>query len=101
MAANREVAPASRGRQGVPELIKDRNLREAIASASMIGLNLVSATFIGLAIGYWLDRWLGTSPWLLLVFLVLGIVAGFKNVYLEVKKIQDADRETPKDDDDA
>jgi len=83
------------------KLIKDRNLREAIASASMIGLNLVSATFIGLAIGYWLDRWLGTSPWLLLVFLVLGIVAGFKNVYLEVKKIQDADRETPKDDDDA
>lgn len=83
------------------KLIKDRNLREAIASASMIGLNLVSATFIGLAIGYWLDRWLGTGPWLLLVFLVLGIVAGFKNVYLEVKKIQDADRETPKDDDDA
>lgn len=75
------------------KLIKDRSLRESIASASVVGLNLVSATFVGLAIGYWLDRWLGTSPWLLLVFLVLGIVAGFRNVLQEVRKIQRADRE--------
>jgi len=73
------------------KLIKDRNLRESIASASVVGLNLVSATFVGLAVGYWLDRWLGTSPWLLLVFLVLGIVAGFRNVLQEVRKIQRAD----------
>jgi ATP synthase protein I len=58
----------------------------------VVGLNLVSATFVGLAMGYWLDRWLGTSPWLLLVFLVLGIVAGFRNVLVEVRKIQRADR---------
>ncbi len=74
------------------KLIKDKNLREAIASASVVGLNLVSATFVGLLIGYWLDRWLGTKPWLLLVFLVLGIVAGFRNVLVEVKKIQKADK---------
>ena len=81
------------------KLIKDKALREAIASASVVGLNLVSATFVGLLIGYWLDRWLGTSPWLLLVFLVLGIVAGFKNVLLEVRKIQRADSDTPTDHD--
>lgn len=73
------------------KLIKDRSVREAIASASVVGLNLVSSTFIGLAMGYWLDRWLGTEPWLLLIFLVLGIAAGFKNVVLEVRKIQQAD----------
>lgn len=72
-------------------LIKDRNLREAIASASVVGLNLVSATFVGLLMGWWLDRWLGTNPWLLLTFLVLGIAAGFKNVLHEVRKIQKAD----------
>jgi ATP synthase protein I len=81
------------------KLIKDRNLREAIASASVVGLNLVSATFIGLAIGYWLDRWWGTGPWMLLVFLVLGIAAGFRNVLLEVRKIQQADKDTQKDHD--
>lgn len=74
------------------KLIKDKSLRESIASASVVGLNLVSATFVGLAMGYWLDRWLGTSPWLLLAFLVLGIIAGFRNVLQEVRKIQQADR---------
>ena len=79
------------------KLIKDRTVREAIASASVIGLNLVSATFVGLLIGWWLDRWLGTKPWLLLAFLILGIVAGFKNVIIEVRKIQKADAEEHED----
>ena len=81
------------------KLIKDKALRESIASASVVGLNLVSATFVGLLAGYWLDRWLDTGPWLLLVFLVLGIAAGFKNVLLEVRKIQRADRDEPTDHD--
>jgi len=42
------------------KLIKDKAVRESIASASVVGLNLVSATFVGLLIGWWLDRWLGT-----------------------------------------
>ena len=73
------------------KLIKDKSVRESIASASMVGLNLVSATFVGLFLGWWLDKWLGTKPWLLLAFLVFGIVAGFRNVMQEVKKIQKAD----------
>ncbi|EHJ48024.1 hypothetical protein DFW101_2018 [Solidesulfovibrio carbinoliphilus subsp. oakridgensis] len=79
-------------------LIKDKSVRESIASASVVGLNLVSATFVGLFIGWWLDRWLDTKPWLLLTFLVLGIVAGFKNVMVEVKKIQKADASHQDDD---
>ena len=75
------------------KLIKDKAVRESIASASVVGLNLVSATFVGLLIGWWLDRWLGTKPWLLLTFLILGIAAGFKNMVLEVRKIQKADAE--------
>ena len=73
------------------KLIKDKAVRESIASASVVGLNLVSATFVGLLIGWWLDRWLGTGPWLLLTFLILGIAAGFKNMVLEVRMIQKAD----------
>ena len=78
-------------------LIKDRSVRESIASASVVGLNLVSATFVGLLIGWWLDRWLDTKPWLLLTFLILGIAAGFKNVVIEVRKIQKADAEEHED----
>lgn len=43
---------------------------------------MVAATFIGLAMGYYLDRWLGTSPWLTLIFLLFGIVAGFRNIFI-------------------
>lgn len=45
------------------------------------GVEVVSALVVGLAIGFFLDRWLGTWPWLFLVFFVLGSVAGVLNVY--------------------
>lgn len=49
---------------------------------SGLGISMVAATLIGLAMGYYLDRWLGTNPWMTLIFLCLGIVAGFRNVYI-------------------
>ncbi len=55
-----------------------------LARLSTIGATLVAATAIGLAIGYGLDRWLGTSPWLTMVFTLLGIVAGFLNLFRDV-----------------
>ncbi len=36
---------------------------------------------IGLGAGYLLDRWLGTRPWLLLLFFLFGVSAGFLNLY--------------------
>ena len=42
--------------------------------------------FIGLAIGVYLDRKFDTSPWLTLIFIGLGIAAGFKNLGLAIKK---------------
>ncbi len=42
---------------------------------------LVAALIIGVGIGILLDEWLETAPWLLVVFLFLGAVAGFFNVY--------------------
>jgi ATP synthase protein I len=35
-----------------------------------------------------LDKWLGTEPWLLVIFLLLGIVAGFRDVYREAQRMQ-------------
>ncbi len=43
---------------------------------------MVAATFIGLAMGYYLDQWLDTKPWFTLVFLAIGVIAGFRNVYI-------------------
>jgi ATP synthase protein I len=65
---------------------------KALAELSSIGMTLVLATVIGLAGGYYLDRWLGTSPWLIMIGLGLGIAAGFVNFFRSVKRAgQNAD----------
>ena len=48
---------------------------------STVGINIVLATVIGFLIGYYLDSFLGTNPWLMILFLVLGIIAGFRNLF--------------------
>lgn len=60
-----------------------------LAGASTIGLEVGLSIFIGLGIGVWLDRRFDTFPWLAIVFMVLGVVAGFLNFYRFVKKQQD------------
>ncbi|MBW1675457.1 MAG: AtpZ/AtpI family protein [Deltaproteobacteria bacterium] len=55
---------------------------------SSLSFSIALAIVIGLAIGYWLDTRYNTSPLLTLVFLGLGIIAGFRNIYLAMKKSQ-------------
>lgn len=45
------------------------------------GVEVVSALIVGVGIGWLLDRWLGTFPWLFLVFFLIGGAAGVLNVY--------------------
>lgn len=54
--------------------------------AASIGINLVVATFIGLGIGLYLDKLFSTAPWLMIIFLIFGIAAGFKNLFAQAKK---------------
>ena len=68
----------------------DQGTWKALGELSSIGLVLVVATVIGLVGGYYADRLLGTTPWLLLVGLVFGIAAGFVNLFRSVNR---ADRE--------
>jgi ATP synthase protein I len=54
---------------------------------SSLGLQIALSIFIGLAIGIWLDQHMfGTTPWLTLIFLGLGIAAGYRNIALAIKK---------------
>ena len=45
-----------------------------------LAVELLAGVLVGLSAGYFLDRWLGTSPWLMLLFLFLGAGAGFLNL---------------------
>lgn len=65
----------------------DNEYVSSLLKASVVGIHLVTATFVGLAIGYFLDKWLGTKPVLTIIFLLFGIAAGYKNMYMEIKGI--------------
>ena len=53
----------------------------ALGLAFRVSVELVSALAVGLGIGWLLDEWLDTRPWLMLVFLLIGGAAGILNVY--------------------
>lgn len=53
----------------------------AMSIGLRVGVELVSALAVAAAIGWWLDRWLHTSPVLLAVFVLLGGGAGIANVW--------------------
>lgn len=52
-----------------------------LGALSTVGFSFVLAIVIGVWVGWVLDRWLGTSPWMFFLFFVLGLVAGVLNVY--------------------
>ena len=54
-----------------------------------MGLELGLCVVVGFLIGSWLDEWLDTKPWFLLVFGVSGIIAGYRSIFRLVKRVQD------------
>jgi len=66
--------------------VADKPLFKQFLQASTVGLNLVLSTFIGLAMGYGLDRLFRTSPWLTIIFLILGIISGFRDLIRLARK---------------
>ena len=59
-----------------------RQLFKSLGFLSSIGISLVAAILIGLAMGYSLDQWLDTSPMFTLIMLAIGIISGFRNIYI-------------------
>jgi len=68
-----------------------KKMIKQLGVASTLGLQVAFAIFIGLGIGVWLDSRFGTFPWLALVFMIFGIVAGFLNYYRFIRKQQRED----------
>ncbi len=62
-----------------------RAIRE-LAYYSSLGLQVALSIFIGLFLGLYFDRRLGITPWLTLIGLGMGIVAGYRNIGLAIKK---------------
>jgi ATP synthase protein I len=65
--------------------VGDDQADEHLVNAASVGITLVVSTVLGLSGGYYLDRWLGTAPWLTMIGLGLGIAAGFANLFRSTK----------------
>ncbi|HIJ58850.1 MAG: AtpZ/AtpI family protein [Desulfobacteraceae bacterium] len=70
----------------------DKDLKKTIKDlgyVSTIGMTMAFSIALGALIGYYLDQWLGTKPWLFFLFFGFGIAAAFRNLYILYKKAKD------------
>lgn len=66
----------------------EKSVMRQVFEASTVGIHFVLCIFVGLAIGYGLDYLLKTFPFLTVIFLIIGVVAGFREVLRVAKKAE-------------
>lgn len=64
-----------------------KNVMRALGMMTHIGLTMAGCVLGGVLLGLFLDSRLGTSPWLVIVFSLVGCVAAFKALFDIAKKI--------------
>lgn len=66
-----------------------RQIYEWLGYASTIGLSLAFAVVIGALFGFYLDKWVFGKPKIFFyIFLIMGVIAGFRNIYILGKRLQ-------------
>ena len=71
---------------GSRKTIVGQTVWQGLATMGSLGFTLVGCTFLGLFAGYNLDRWLKTSPWFTILLLLVGIAAGFLNIFVSAAR---------------
>jgi ATP synthase protein I len=65
-----------------------REVIKSLISYSSLGLEMGLCVAIGIAIGYFLDRYFLTSPYLTIIFMIFGVIAAMKTIYQLMKKLE-------------
>ena len=74
------------------QVLSDRQKRGSfMGNAFKLGTELVAAVGVGTIIGFILDSWFGTKPWLIIIFFFLGAAAGMLNVIRTANRMQRED----------
>ena len=74
------------------DIDSDKEKRSSfMGNAFKLGTELVAAVTVGTIIGFILDNWFGTKPWLIIIFFFLGAVAGLLNVIRTANRMQKED----------
>jgi ATP synthase protein I len=83
-----EKLEEAKGRHGKTPEVRPQSQGAALGQALRLGIELVAGVAVGGFIGWALDRFLGTAPFLMVVFLGLGAAAGIMNVVRTAKRMQ-------------
>src|SRR4051812_39077137 len=75
-----------------PAARKGKRVYNAL-NASSVGLEMGLSVTIGLVVGIYMDKWLGTQPWMMLLWLVLGLGSAFRGVFRAVNRVDKAARD--------
>jgi ATP synthase protein I len=70
----------------------DKDLKKTfkdLGFVSTVGMSMAFSIALGAFLGFYMDKWLGTKPWLFFLFLGFGIAAAFRNLYILYKKAKD------------
>ena len=67
---------------------KNNPSNSSMGTAFKMSTELVAAVVVGTIIGYILDNWFGTKPWLILIFFFIGVITGIMNVIKSARKMQ-------------
>ncbi len=62
--------------------------KSSFGKAFQLSTELVSAVLVATIIGFILDNWFDTKPWLIIIFFFIGVVTGIMNVIRSAKKMQ-------------
>lgn len=66
-----------------------------LSQGTRLGTDLIIAAVVGVGAGLLLDRWLGTAPWMTLIFSILGLAVGCRNFYELARKLLHSDPPPP------
>jgi ATP synthase protein I len=67
-------------REKINQNIEEKNIKKSEINYIIVGVDLVSATIIGLIIGLYLDRIFNSKPIFLIICLIIGMIAGMKMI---------------------
>ena len=73
------------------DILKNEKRGSFMGNAFKLGTELVAAVAVGTIIGFILDSWFDTKPWLMITFFFLGATAGILNVIKAAKRMQKED----------
>jgi len=75
---------------------ENRKIFEQLTLVSQLGLTMAGSIGLGFAIGFYLDKWLGTRGIFLTLFILLGIGGGGYTVYRQIRELGDSESEEEK-----